>query len=208
MLSVKCPQCNEKVSLWLRNFKQWRRGIHYCNNCGARLKLSNGVFLGGFYGLCCGCLIVSSRYWGFGSEWIRFVIIIPVCWFFLIVLCRFLGHWRIVTKENQLIQYSPRIRRLSYFEWLSFGISWAALFSMFLIVRLQLSKIKHICSTLDQADPMTKSQLLDEFEISIHTIMLGIVISFGLFLVLSIIGVIFSAKKHKAIGKLEFAENT
>ena len=206
MFSVKCPKCSRKVSLWLRNFKQWRSGIHNCNSCGARLKLSNGVFLGGFYGLCGGCLIVSSRHWGFESEWIRFVVVIPIFWFFWPILCRLLGHWRIVTREIQPKQYTPRIRKLSYFEWLSFGLSFAAMFSMFLIVWLQVQKIERICSTFDQVDPLIKSQLLDEGIVSVKVIMLGTTIPFGLFLVLFVIGIIFSVKKHKAIGELEFAE--
>ncbi len=208
MLSFKCPQCNENVSLRRRNFKQWRSGIYSCNNCGAKLKLSNGVFLGGGYGLCCGCLIVSTKYWGFGSEWIRLVIIIPVCWFFWSVLCRFLGHWRIVTKELQPNQYSPRIKRYSRFEWLSFVLSWVALFSTFLIVRLQFSKINHICSTFEQAEHMTNSQLLNEIDTSLQTVIWGMIISFGLFLFLSVTCIIFSVMKNKEIGKLEFAEKT
>ena len=119
-----CPSCEGKVYPKLAGFKGCRLGLFYCKNCNTYMKLSNGLFLASLYGWFCGALLVSSQYWRLGSEWLRIIVVISICWFVMWpVFVRLLGHLKIVTDLSKLKQLSPKARMwhsyASFCFWLS-----------------------------------------------------------------------------------------
>ena len=163
ILCFSCPKCGTCVFTINLNFKPRRLGLFQCSNCGADLKLSNDLFISSLYGLSCGALIVSTGYWGFGSEWVRIVVVIALCWFVVLpIFCRLLGHWRIVPDSSEFKKPSPEKRRWSRYASLSFLLSCASMISVSIIWWFVTMKMQHISSKLDEASELAGAQLVDK----------------------------------------------
>jgi len=115
--TIKCPQCGSKVR-WFppRSFSQWRTGKQQCPGCRAWIELSNSLLVGGLSGLLFGGLIVSSRYWGFPNEWLRFGTVIVICWILGPIIVKTLGRWQVLPrglKDSAKVQIWSRVLSIS-----------------------------------------------------------------------------------------------
>ena len=121
MHTIKCPQCGSDVR-WFppRSFSQWRTGKQQCSECGAWLECSNSTLVGGLSGLLFGGIIVGSRYCGFPNEWLRFAVVIAICWILGPFIVKTLGRWQVLPsglKDSTKVQIWSRVLSISW--WLA-----------------------------------------------------------------------------------------
>jgi hypothetical protein len=165
------------------------------------MKLSNDLFLASLYGAFGGALIVSTRYWGFGSEWLRIIVVIAICWFVVWpIFIRLLGHWKIVTDLSKLKQLSPKAKIWHRYASLSFWLSAASMISVSLVWWFYLKRLEHDISVLDEVGESIETQhLIDNAMNSIQSGMLASFICFALGVVFFLIGIICHMKKRKTM---------
>jgi hypothetical protein len=200
MFCISCPQCNKSISLLApRRFEQWRYGLVHCKQCGSNLKASNALFLASLYGLFCGAMITSSNCWKFGTEWLRFAIVIAVCWFIVFpLLNRLIGRWQVVTNLSHIKSPPPTVRKWHRYANLSFWLSIVALLSSSVIVWFCMKQMTHDFSLLDQVAEQSKNQLLDDAERWPKIMASAMFVSIALTAVFFIIGIVCHAKGKKA----------
>jgi hypothetical protein len=194
-----CPSCEARVYPKWAGFKGWRLGLVYCKNCTTYMKLSNGLFLASLYGVFCGALFVSTRYWRFGSEWLRIIVLIAICGFVVWpIFMRLLGHWKIVTDLSKLKQLSPKAKMWRRYASLSFWLSAASMFSVSLVWWFYLKRLEHDISVLDEVGESIETQLLvDNAVNSSQSVISTSVICFALGIVFFLIGIICHRKMSK-----------
>ena len=199
ILCFSCPKCGTCLFPITLNLKQWRLGLIRCSNCGANLKLSNGLFIATLYGLFCGALIVSTRYWGFGSEWGRVGVVVAICWFVVWpIFCRLLGHWQTAPDSSELKKPSSENRRWSRYASLSFWLSCASIISISIMCWFVTMKIKHLSSKVGEGSELASTQLFDNTFSFLQAAMVASLLGIIFGLVFFVIGVVchIKAKKH------------
>ena len=175
MLSIKCPKCQGKVTRKIKKIP-WCSNIWICKNCGVMLKCTNKIVLGGLSGLIAGSLIISSHYWSFGTMWLRYIIVVLICWSLWPLIVRLLGCWHIVTKTVKFNDYPTNIKRLVYLNRVSFGL----LILCFLGVKFIWWHITKKIQSLDNHD--SSLQMFSESISSLTSISYFIVLSSLVFL--------------------------
>lgn len=194
-----CPSCKAKLYPKWAGFKGWRLGLVYCKNCNTYMKLSNELFIASLYGVFCGALVVSTRYWGFGSEWLRIIVVIAICWFIVWpIFIRLLGHWKIVTNLSKLKQLSPKAKMWRLYANLSFSLSAALFFSSSLIWWCYFKRLEHDVSVLDEVGESIETQLLVDYAVSSsQSVMLASFTCLALGVAFLLIGIICHGQTSK-----------
>lgn len=95
MFEIECPQCESAIGFGLADFFQQRVEQRDCQNCGAALELRNAGLFFVLNGMMFAGLIAMLGYWGFQREWIKVIIVVPVCWLTAPVLVQLVGQWRV-----------------------------------------------------------------------------------------------------------------
>ena len=101
MFEIECPRCKSLIGLGLSDFFRQRVERRDCPGCGAELELANSALFFVANGLMFGGLMMVLGYWGLGREWLKVIIVTPLCWLMAPVIVQIGGRWRI---------YSERVR--------------------------------------------------------------------------------------------------
>ena len=191
MRLIQCPKCGSKVKLRPRSFSQWRKGKRQCHNCGAWLELSNPVFLSGLSGLLFGAIIVGSRYWGFTNQWLRFAIVIPICWLLGAIIIKTLGRWEFLPegfKDSPKVQFWFRVLSIS---------SWFAAIAMAVTVINMGLMVRKLIMTLQSTsyDPDIGEQAVQLWLVSFK---INAVVGYGVSAIAFMICIVASFMRRRA----------
>lgn len=199
LFCFNCPQCNTPIFLFSISFRQCRYGLTHCKNCGSDLKASNAILLASLYGLFCGALIATSQYWKFGTEWLRILVLIAVCWFVVWPLfSRLLARWEIAADAPALIYPSPKARKWSRYASLSSWLTVVAIFSPSLIWWFCTGQMQRATFLAAEANGSAKTQLLDRVFGWSQIAMSATFICIALAVVFCVISIICYMKAKKA----------
>lgn len=101
MFEIECPQCKSPIGFGLTDFFQQRIEKRECPSCGVGLELSNPALFFVFNGLIFGGLVMVLGCWGLQSEWLKVIIVAPLCWLIAPVIVQILGRWRVCSYEPE-----------------------------------------------------------------------------------------------------------
>lgn len=95
MFEIECPRCKSLIGLGLSDFFRQRIERRECPSCGMELELGNSPLFFVVNGLTFGGLMMVLGYWGLQREWLKVIIIAPLCWLMAPVIVQIGGQWRV-----------------------------------------------------------------------------------------------------------------
>jgi len=110
MFEIECPQCKSLIGLEVSDFFRQRVERRACPSCGVGLELANSALFFVCNGLVFGGLMMVLGYWGLRSEWLKVIIVAPLCWLVAPVIVQIGGRWRICSEH---LRDSVSVRRWS-----------------------------------------------------------------------------------------------
>ncbi|MHC4706369.1 MAG: hypothetical protein ACYS8I_04690 [Planctomycetota bacterium] len=99
MFDIECPRCKSAIGLGLSDFFRQRVERRDCWSCRMELELSNSALFFVFNGLMFGGLMMVLGYWGLQQEWLRVIIVAPLCWLMAPVFVQIGGRWRVCSER-------------------------------------------------------------------------------------------------------------
>jgi hypothetical protein len=99
MFDIECPRCKSAIGLGLSDFFRQRVERRDCWSCRTELELSNSALFFVFNGLMFGGLMMVLGYWGLQREWLRVIIVAPLCWLMAPVFVQIVGRWRVCSER-------------------------------------------------------------------------------------------------------------
>ena len=110
MFEIECPRCKSLIGLELSDFFRQRVERRDCPSCGVELELGNSALFFVCNGLAFGGLMMVLGYWGLQREWLKVIIVAPLCWLMAPVIVQIGGRWRICSEH---LRDSVSVRRWS-----------------------------------------------------------------------------------------------
>lgn len=99
MFEIECPRCESLIRLEVSDFFRQRVEKRDCPSCGAKLELGNSALFFVINGLMFGGLMMLLGYWGLHRQWLKVIIVAPLCWLIAPVIVQIGGRWRICSER-------------------------------------------------------------------------------------------------------------